>query len=327
LPRPAVVPRAAAEKAWHEALFESSSEASPAPAESLDDIRVSVCVAHFNKARDLRESLDSLRAQSHRNLEVIVVDDCSSDSASKAAFEAAAAAFESPDWKFIREEVNRGPGHARNRAVSVATGSHVIFFDADDVAFADMVERLLRGLLRSKGACVAGSSRRLRESNGQRVIEGTSTYVGGSLENAFLYPPAGTVFIIAKDVFEAVGGFKTDLPRDCHEDWNFHVRLMAREYRLHVLPEPVFAYRSVPLSRSLLVPQDMALLVEPFLESTPQMRKNLLGLTIELSGGMESAVRLLADYNQFAGGIRFLRFLNRLKRSILRPFRPRRKTG
>jgi hypothetical protein len=157
------------------------------------------------------------------------------------------------------------------------------------------------------------------------VIEGTSTYVGGSLENAFLYPPAGTVFIIAKDVFEAVGGFKTDLPRDCHEDWNFHVRLMAREYRLHVLPEPVFAYRSVPLSRSLLVPQDMALLVEPFLESTPQMRKNLLGLTIELSGGMESAVRLLADYNQFAGGIRFLRFLNRLKRSILRPFRPRRK--
>jgi O-antigen biosynthesis protein len=325
LPHPAGIPRETAEQAWNEALFEFPAQALPPPGDELDEIRVSVCVAHFNKARDLRESLDSLRAQSHRNLEVIVVDDCSTDPASQAAFEAAAAAFDTPDWKFIREEMNRGPGYARNRAVSVATGSHLVFFDADDVAFPDMVERLLRGLLRSGGACVAGSSRRLRETDGQCAIEGTSTYVGGSLENAFLYPPAGTVFIIAKDVFEAVGGFKTDLPKDCHEDWNFHVRLLAREYRLHVLPEPVFAYRSIPLSRSLLVPQDMALLVEPLLEGTPQMRKNLLDLTIEQSGAMESAVRLLADYEQFAGGIRFLRFLNRLKRSVLGPFRRRRK--
>ena len=152
------------------------------------------------------------------------------------------------------------------------------------------------------------------------MIEGTSTYVGGSLENAFLYPPAGTVFIIAKDIFEAVGGFKTDLPEDCHEDWNFHVRLLAREYRLHVLPEPVFAYRSLALSRSLLVPQDMALLLEPFLECTPQVQKNLLNSSIERAGALESGVRLLADYDQFAGGMRFLRQVYRLTRGIRRIF-------
>jgi glycosyltransferase involved in cell wall biosynthesis len=323
LPHPTVVPRSSVEGAWQEALLDPKAEASSTRAGNLRDIRVSVCVAHFNKAHDLHESLNSLRAQTHRNLEVIVVDDGSTDPAAQAAFDAAITAFDSPDWKFIRQKENRGPGHARNQAARVATGSHVVFFDADDVAFPDMVERLLRGLLRSKGACVAASSRRLRETDGLRVIEGTSTYVGGSLENAFLYPPAGTVFIIEREIFESVGGFKTDRPDDCHEDWNFHVRLLAREYRLHVLPEPVFAYRSVPLSRSLLVPQDITLLVEPLLDSTPQMRKNLLDLTIEQSGAMESAVRLLADYEQFAGGIRFLRFLYRFKRSMLRPFRPR----
>ncbi len=318
LPHPAGMPREAAEKAWQVALFESQVSAPPEVGQNVDQIRVSICVAHFNKARDLREALDSLKAQTHRNLEVIVVDDGSTDPESLVTFEAAAAAFKSPDWKFIRQETNDGPGRARNRAVEVATGSHLLFFDADDVAFPDMVERLLRGLLRTAGACVAGSSRRLREVNGERVIEGTSTYVGGSLRNAFLYAPAGTVFIITREVFDAVGGFRTDLPKDCHEDWNFHVRLLAREYRLHVLPEPVFAYRSVALSRSLLVPQDMALLLEPLLEATPQMRKNLLDLTIEQSGAMESAVRLLADYDQFTRGMRFLRFLNRLKRSILK---------
>jgi len=325
LPHPPGLARESAEQAWNEALFDLQGSALPELAQNLEKIRVSVCVAHFNKARDLRESLDSLKAQSHRNLEVIVVDDGSTDPEAQAAFATAAAAFDLPDWKFIREEANLGPGCARNRAAGVATGSHFVFFDADDVAFPDMVERLLRGLLRSGGDCVAGSSRRLREVNGQRVIEGTSTYVGGSLENAFLYAPAGTVFIIAREVFDAVGGFKTDLPRDCHEDWNFHIRLLAREYRLHVLPEPVFAYRSVPLSRSLLVPQDMALLLEPLLEGTPQVRKNLLDLAIEQSGAMESGVELLAQYDQFAGGIRFLRFLKRTKRSILRPFLPRRK--
>ncbi len=319
------IPRESAEQAWYEALFASQVEALPEFAEKLDEIRVSVCVAHFNKARDLRESLDSLKAQSHRNLEVIVVDDGSTDPEARSAFEAAAAAFESPDWKFIRQETNDGPGSARNRAADAATGSHLVFFDADDVAFPDMVERLLRSLLRSAGACVAGSSRRLREVNGRRVIEGTSTYVGGSLRNAFVCPPAGAVFIITRDVFDAVGRFKTDLPKYCHEDWNFHVRLLAREYRLHVLPEPVFAYRDVPLSRSALVPQDMALLLEPLLDGTTQMRKNLLDLSIEQAGAMESAVQLLAEYDQFAGGIRFLRFLGRLKRSILKRILPRRK--
>jgi hypothetical protein len=145
LPQSAALPREAAEKAWHEALF-APRAGGPAPDENFNAIRVSVCVAHFNKARDLHEALESLRVQSHRNLEVIVVDDGSTDPASQAAFETAAVAFASPDWKFIREEKKCGPGHARNRAASVATGSHLVFFDADDVAFPDMVERLLRGL-------------------------------------------------------------------------------------------------------------------------------------------------------------------------------------
>ncbi len=324
LPRPAALPRAAAEQAWQETLCDPAPEPAP-PAKNPDDLRVSVCVAHFNKALYLREALDSLRAQTHRNLEVIVVDDASTDPDSRAVFEDAAVTFSSPDWKFIREKVNRGPGHARNRAVEEATGSHLVFFDADDVAFPDMVERLLRGVVRTGGDCVAASSRRLRESAGERFSEGTSTYVGGSLENAFLAPPAGTVFIVRREMFDAVGGFKTDLPRDCHEDWNFHVRLLAHEYRLHVLPEPVFAYRYLPLSRSLLVSQNIALVVEPFLESTPQVQKNLLNSAIERAGALETAVRLLADYEQFADGIRYLRRWNRLKKSLLRPFTPRHK--
>ena len=314
---------AAIEKAWEVELFNTEQE--PIRAQNYKVTRVSVCVAHFNKARDLHEALHSLRAQTHPDLEVIVVDDASTEPDARAGFEAAASTFASPDWKFIKEEVNRGPGNARNRAVTVATGSHVIFFDADDVAFPDMVERLLQALMRSKGACVAGSSRRLKDSDGPSKAEGTSTYVGGSLETAFIHPPAGSVFIIARDLFNEVGGFKTDLPQDCHEDWNFHMRLLARELRLHVLPEPVFAYRSVPLSRSLLVPHDMGLLLEPLRNCTPRVQLKLIELAIENAGALESAERALASYEQFEKGFRLLRFLKRLKLGLQRPFRSRQK--
>ena len=146
LPRPRALPPEVIEKAWQAELLNSEAEPGSITYDHAQEIRVSVCVAHFNKARDLREALDSLKAQTHKNLEVIVIDDASTNADARQAFATAAVDFASPNWIFIEEKQNRGPGHVRNLAARAATGSHLVFFDADDVAFPDMVERLLRGL-------------------------------------------------------------------------------------------------------------------------------------------------------------------------------------
>ena len=308
--------RTESEKAWRTQVFSEPSK--PAPSFAHTEMRVTVCVAHFNKAAYLEEALESLREQTYRNLEVIVVDDASTDPASREVFQKASSRYSSSDWKFVSQLENRGPGYVRNLAAQMATGDNLLFFDADDVAFPEMTERLLTALNRPGVDCVAGSSRRLRNVSSRRELKGISTYVGGSLENAFLHPPAGTVFIIGKEVFAAVGGFESKQGQDCHEDWNFHLRLLAQEYRLHVLPEPVFAYRAAPQSRSLLVTRNMMNNLEPLLHATPRMQKNLLLFALDRAGAVDSAAGTLAEYVHLARGIRFLRRLERWRRRARR---------
>ena len=319
LPRADVPDRVQAEKAWDEYLHAADSErCKPSLQRSVESIRVSICVAHFNKGADLIEALESLRAQTHANIEVLVVDDASDDPESLRVFQNEARRHAAPAWIFIEQAENRGPGHARNIAAERATGSYLLFFDADDIAFPDMVERMLCAILQPNVDCVAGSSRRFKQTRGRREMFETSTYTGGSLENAFLFPPAGTVFIVSREIFTNVDGFRSDLPGECHEDWNFHVRLLAQGRNLHVLPEPVFAYRSSAHSRVTFVTRNMINNLEPFLQSTPSVQKRLLLFAFNRASVADHAVKTLRDLNPMSPCIRFLRFLNRTKRSLQR---------
>jgi glycosyltransferase involved in cell wall biosynthesis len=87
---------------------------------------VSVIVPVYNGERFLAEALDSVFAQTYRPLEVIVVDDGSTDGS-------AALAAGYPLDRFV-EQANEGPASARNRGLEAATGDLIAFVDADDVA-------------------------------------------------------------------------------------------------------------------------------------------------------------------------------------------------
>ncbi len=312
-PRPNGLNDLVSESAWDEYLKSVETERlEVAPLHPLNEVRVTVCVAHFNKGPYLMETLESLQAQTHQNLEIIVIDDASDDPDSVRVFENAASHYGSPHWIFLRRLNNIGPGQARNVAASRATGAYLIFFDADDVAFPDMVERLLRAVTQPGVDCVGGSSQRFQEEKGRYEIREMSTYAGGCLEAAILFPPAGAVFIVPKELFDAMGGFKADFPLETHEDWNFHIRLLAGQRRLHVLTEPVFGYRLVDSSRSSVITRNMMRTLEPLLEATPSVREQLLRLTFCRAWMTEM---LQIEHQSVA--IRFARYIVQTKHSIL----------
>jgi len=89
--------------------------------------RVSVVIPAFNAARDIAVALDSVFAQSSDDIEVIVVNDGSDDSA---MLEVALAPYAS-QFRYI-VQTNQGAGAARNAALRVARGEYVAFLDADD---------------------------------------------------------------------------------------------------------------------------------------------------------------------------------------------------
>ncbi len=90
---------------------------------------VTVVMAAFNAEACLDRALDSLRAQTLTDWELVVVDDCSTDGT--AALLAARAAVE-PRIRVVRQAVNRGPAAARNRGLDLARGDWVTILDSDD---------------------------------------------------------------------------------------------------------------------------------------------------------------------------------------------------
>jgi len=115
--------------------------------------RISVVVAFFNNEDDLGDCLDSIAAQSFGDLEVIMVDDGSSDHSAQIARAKAAA-----DPRFtLLQPGHGGPGGARNRGVERARGEFLAFVDGDDMLPANAYELLLYALERSGSDFVSGA--------------------------------------------------------------------------------------------------------------------------------------------------------------------------
>lgn len=89
---------------------------------------VSIITPVYNCATFLREAIESVRAQSYSNWEMIIVDDASSDGSL-----ACAEGFGDPRIRCLRNEVRSGAAVSRNRALREAQGRWVAFLDADDI--------------------------------------------------------------------------------------------------------------------------------------------------------------------------------------------------
>lgn len=90
---------------------------------------VSIIIPSYNRAEKLKFALESCVLQTYKNLEVIVIDDASSDHTSDIINE-----FESRiAINYIRHSENRGGAYARNTGIKSATGEYLTFLDSDDV--------------------------------------------------------------------------------------------------------------------------------------------------------------------------------------------------
>lgn len=101
--------------------------------------RVSVIVPVFNVEEYLEEALDSLLMQTYRNLEILVVDDGSTDGSGEICD---AYAMKDERIRVVHQE-NQGLSGARNTALDLMTGDFVMFLDPDDAYHPEMVQRLV----------------------------------------------------------------------------------------------------------------------------------------------------------------------------------------
>ncbi|WP_329573128.1 CDP-glycerol glycerophosphotransferase family protein [Streptomyces sp. NBC_01361] len=120
--------------------------------------RLSVVVPIYNVEAYLDACLESLAAQTMPDLEVVMVDDGSTDGSPVIA---RAMAAHDRRFRYVGQE-NAGLGAARNAGAALATGAHLAFVDSDDVVPHDAYERMLGALEESGSDFVTGNVHRLR---------------------------------------------------------------------------------------------------------------------------------------------------------------------
>lgn len=105
--------------------------------------KVSIIVPIYNSEKYLKRCIDSITNQSHRNMEIILVDDGSTD---KSAF-ICDGYLEKDNRVKVIHQVNRGVSHSRNAGIASAVGSYIMFVDSDDKLSLNAVASLLRHML------------------------------------------------------------------------------------------------------------------------------------------------------------------------------------
>jgi glycosyltransferase involved in cell wall biosynthesis len=114
---------------------------------------VSVLLAVHNDARFLGEAIDSVLGQRLADLELLVVDDASTDQTS-----ALLAAVEDTRLTVVRNDERRGLAASLNRALEQASGKYVARLDADDVALEDRLRRQVERLQADSRTAIVGSA-------------------------------------------------------------------------------------------------------------------------------------------------------------------------
>lgn len=111
-------------------------------------MKVSIIVPVLNSEKHLRTCIDSLLNQSYQNIEIILIDNGSTDSSVSICKEYS---IKYENIKFDYQE-RKGPSAARNKGIDLSTGDYLQFVDSDDYIENDMVEKLVNALIKGKSS-------------------------------------------------------------------------------------------------------------------------------------------------------------------------------
>ncbi|EHJ61938.1 glycosyl transferase family 2 [Novosphingobium pentaromativorans US6-1] len=239
---------------------------------------VSVIVPAYNAARTIGETLRSVTAQTHRELEIVVVDDGSADD-TPAIVQGLAA--RDPRIRLLRQ-ANAGVAAARNAGIAASTGRFIAPVDADDLWHPAKIERQLAvfrqggermGLVYTWFALIDGKSQvvqlRHRPCHEGDVLAPLAfhNFIGN-----------GSSALIRRSAFDRTGGYDTTLRarggQGC-EDWKLYFEI-AEHHHFGFVPEPLTGYRDLPDNMSSDVLQMLRsrdLCTEDLLPRHPELAK------------------------------------------------------
>ena len=240
-------------------------------------IRISVVVPVFNAASFITEAIESVLSQSHDVLEIVVVDDGSTDDSHDVLANATG------PIRIFRQS-NQGPSAARNRGIRESKGNVIAFLDADDLWAPGKLEAQIL---------------RLQEDEELDVVLGRVRYVGdlNAVEQNLRFEAEDQSVInvnlgsglFRRRVFDRVGYFAEELRH--FEDHDWFLRARESGVRMTILPAVTLFYRRHEASTTRMKGSDVS--IASVLRRAVARRREQ---------GLADGVRMLSDYDENKSG-------------------------
>ena len=211
---------------------------------------VSVIIPSYNHALYIEQAVESVLCQSHKNLELIVIDDGSKDTSLSYL-----RTIRDPRYKLIEQE-NSGAHNAINRGLSLANGNYLAILNSDDVFYperlSECIARLKNGvdlvaswieIINQKGKVLGikeGWHNMLPWTVNQNMhsIEGVDDFTLNLMMTNFVSTTSNMVF--SRQLYEKIGGMRN--LRFVH-DWDFLLRAVLN-FKCELIERPLLQYRT-----------------------------------------------------------------------------------
>lgn len=214
---------------------------------------VSICIPAYNAEKYIAEAMDSVLAQTYPHVEIIVVNDGSTDNTAKVL-----EAYEVKGVKVYHCQ-NKGAAAARNFAYEQSSGAYIKFFDADDLISHDMIEKQV-AVLNGKENYIASSEwGRFYQDNVSnftlnpekvwRDMPALDWLVESLWEGPNMMQPG--IFLVPRGIIGKAGLWDDRLKYAPNDDFEFMVRALLNSEYIKFIPGARLYYRSAIAQGSL----------------------------------------------------------------------------
>lgn len=198
--------------------------------------RVSVVIPCFNHARHLPETVESLVAQTFEALEVVIVDDGSTDD-SAAVAERLIAAHPERSLRLMRQPNSGHPAVARNNGIASSEAEYLLCLDADDRLPPEWIERCVAALDARPECGVAYTDQQDFGASSQYHAVAEYSFPEQTHKNWF-----GICSLFRRTAWEAVGGWDESI--ELSEDWDFWIGCGYRGFEAVKVHGTAWLYRT-----------------------------------------------------------------------------------
>jgi len=195
---------------------------------------VSVVIPCYNHGNFIHGAIDSILKQTYQNLEIIIVDDGSTDKKTISILRK----INFPNTRVYRKE-NGGPASARNYGIRKSSGEFILTLDADDKFHPTFVEKAVYILQHSpETGMVTSYVKRIYKS---RIVK--TELHGGAVSSFLLKHDASASLLYRYVCWKDANGYDENIPG--FEDWDFAIGVTKKGWNVYSIPEYLFFYRNV----------------------------------------------------------------------------------